>query len=161
MENRNYRGINKSRTVIASRQKSVNIEQRVIALKSYTEYQEESQISSSSSSSSVSSSPSSSSQKASVQHPRPDSTVVDPDQESDKRKIFSCEYEGCNKKYTKLSHLKVKELSVITFLGLLSGETTRNLDLIICSICNCWKYKQGWIIYKTDRMKWKTSNSLS
>ena len=106
MENRNYRGINKTRTVIASPQKSVNIEQRVIALKSYKECQEESQISSSSSSSS---SPASSSQKPKVQHQRPDSTVVDTDFESDKRKIFSCEYEGCKKKYTKLSHLKVRQ----------------------------------------------------
>ena len=108
VENRHYRGLNKTRTVISSPQKSVNIEQRVIALKSYKEYQEESHISSSSSSVSASASPpSSSSQKPKVQHQRPDSTVVDTDFESDKRKIFSCEYEGCNKKYTKLSHLKV------------------------------------------------------
>ena len=36
-----------------------------------------------------------------------DSTVKDTDCKIEKRKIFSCDFEGCNKKYTKLSHLKV------------------------------------------------------
>ena len=36
-----------------------------------------------------------------------DSTVKDVDCKIEKRKIFSCDFEGCNKKYTKLSHLKV------------------------------------------------------
>ena len=36
-----------------------------------------------------------------------DSTVKDPDPKMEKRKLFSCDFDGCNKKYTKLSHLKV------------------------------------------------------
>ena len=46
--------------------------------------------------------------KSKVQQRACDSTVKDSDElKADKRKIFSCEYEGCTKKYTKLSHLKV------------------------------------------------------
>jgi len=45
--------------------------------------------------------------KSKVQQRACDSTVKDSDElKADKRKIFSCEYEGCTKKYTKLSHLK-------------------------------------------------------
>ena len=75
----------------------VNIQPRALASKKDKDCGEDSLISSSSSS------------PGQVQHTQPDSTVRDPEWvEGDKRKIFSCEYEGCNKKYTKLSHLKVR-----------------------------------------------------
>jgi len=93
VENRNYRALSKTRNLLSSPQ-SVKIEQR---------QQSECLISSSSSSSPPTSS---SRQRHKVQHPPPDSTVRDSEYHEEKRKIFSCEYEGCNKKYTKLSHLK-------------------------------------------------------
>ena len=85
VENRNYRGLTRSRSVIAG-QHPVNIQQRRIE----TRCEEESQVSSSSH----------------LAHP--DSTVREEECSGDKRKIFNCEYDGCNKKYTKLSHLKVR-----------------------------------------------------
>ena len=51
-----------------------------------------------------------------VQRRACDSTVKDPDlkNNSEKRKIFSCDFDGCDKKYTKLSHLKVRRREMIT-----------------------------------------------
>lgn len=47
-----------------------------------------------------------SSHPSKIQKQACDSTVNDLDFQGDKRKLFSCDFEGCNKKYTKLSHLK-------------------------------------------------------
>ena len=49
-----------------------------------------------------------SSHPSKIQKQACDSTVNDLDFQGDKRKLFSCDFEGCNKKYTKLSHLKVR-----------------------------------------------------
>ena len=51
---------------------------------------------------------SNSSHPSKIQKQACDSTVNDLDFQGDKRKLFSCDFEGCNKKYTKLSHLKVR-----------------------------------------------------
>ena len=86
----------------------VNIQPRALASKKDKQCGEDSLISSSSSSSSS---------PGQVQHTQPDSTVRDPEWvEGEKRKIFSCEYEGCNKKYTKLSHLKVRGSEFCNYL---------------------------------------------
>ena len=102
-----YTGHNKTRTIVAKKSESAT----VIAIKSSKENYE--------SSPSVPSAVTTSTQNktAKVQQRACDSTVKDSDFKSEKRKLFSCDFDGCNKKYTKLSHLKVDEyLNIIMIM---------------------------------------------
>ena len=94
-----YTGHNKTRTIVAKKSESGST--TVIARKSSKENYE--------SSPSVPSpmTPSTQNKTTKVQQRACDSTVKDSDFKSEKRKLFSCDFDGCNKKYTKLSHLKV------------------------------------------------------
>ena len=107
VENSMYTGHNKTRTIVAKKSESAT----VIAIKSSKENYE--------SSPSVPSAVTTSTQNktAKVQQRACDSTVKDSDFKSEKRKLFSCDFDGCNKKYTKLSHLKVDEyLNIIMIM---------------------------------------------
>lgn len=88
--NSSYTGHNKIKTKLAKKSEASPI----CAKKSYIEKLKHFEKSTNSSHSSK------------VQKQACDSTVNDLDFKSDKRKLFSCDFEGCNKKYTKLSHLK-------------------------------------------------------
>ena len=99
VENSMYSGHNKTRTIIAKKTDN----SPVFAKKSYKENYEVS--------ANTTKVPHPHTTK--IQHQACDSTVNDSDFKSDKRKLFSCEFEGCNKKYTKLSHLKVRFLIII------------------------------------------------
>lgn len=90
--NSSYTGHNKIKTKLAKKSEA----SPVCAKKSYIEKLKHFEKSTSSSHSSK------------IQKQACDSTVNDLDFKSDKRKLFSCDFEGCNKKYTKLSHLKVR-----------------------------------------------------
>ena len=89
--NSSYTGHNKMKTKLAKKSET----SPVFAKKSYKENLEKS---------------TNSSHQSKIQKRACDSTVNDLDFKSDKRKLFSCDFEGCNKKYTKLSHLKVRIL---------------------------------------------------
>ena len=91
MANSSYTGHNKMKTKLAKKSET----SPVFAKKSYKENLEKS---------------TNSSHQSKIQKRACDSTVNDLDFKSDKRKLFSCDFEGCNKKYTKLSHLKVRIL---------------------------------------------------
>ena len=93
-----YTAHNKTRTIVAKKSESVS---PVIAKKSSKENYE----SSTSLPSAVTNTTQNKTTK--VQQRACDSTVKDSDFKSEKRKLFSCDFDGCDKKYTKLSHLKV------------------------------------------------------
>ena len=90
MANSNYTGHNKTKTMRAKKSELPP----VCAKKSYKENLEKC---------------TNSSHPSKIQKQACDSTVNDLDFKSEKRKLFSCDFEGCNKKYTKLSHLKVNK----------------------------------------------------
>ena len=118
MANSNYTGYSKTKTMRAKKSELPP----VCAKKSYKENLEKC---------------TNSSHPSKIQKQACDSTVNDLDFKSEKRKLFSCDFEGCNKKYTKLSHLKVNKTFCIKSCGCWRVQSILCLSYIkvICSIC--------------------------